>query len=159
MATTRPSPSMVALGYQRARFMLGPADQPLVLGSKIWVALMPTAPPLWPPTTMIRPSGSCTSAEQKIWVVVLGAGVNACVVGFQTRTDGVPPVSHASQTTTFPLSSSDEWTATSGQFMRVPHWPAVDGSEPVAAARAGAGADARSDDAATATSARPASAN
>src|SRR5215469_16788503 len=98
---------------------------------------MPTSPPLWPPTTMMRPSGSCSSAEQKIWVVVLGAGVNAPVVGFQTRTDGVPPVSQASQTRTSPLFSSDECTATSGQFVSDPHWPTMDGSEPVAAASAG----------------------
>src|SRR5215467_13921626 len=103
IATTRPSPSTVALGYQRAALKLGPADQALVAGSKSWVALMPTSPPLWPPTTMMRPSGSWTSAAQKIWVVVLGAGVKACVDGFQTRTDGVPPVSQASQATTLPL--------------------------------------------------------
>src|SRR3984893_16041747 len=150
---------MVAVGYQRGVVRWGPADQALVVGSNSWVALMPTSPPLWPPTTMMRPSGSCTSAEQKIWVVWLGAGVNACVVGFQTRTDGVPPVSHASQTTTLPLSSRDECTATSGQFISGPHWPAVDGSDAVAAASLDAGAAARSDEAATATSAMAASAS
>src|SRR6266851_2368234 len=117
MATTRPSPSIVAVGYQRALLMLGPADHAPVVGLKIWVELMPYSPPLWPPTTIKRPSGSCKCAEQKTCVVWLGAAVKVCVEGFQTRTDGVPPVSHASNTTTLPLSSSDECTATSGQLM------------------------------------------
>src|SRR5436190_3365055 len=144
MATTRPSPSMVAVGYQRALAMLGPADHLLVAGSNSCTALMPTSPPLWPPTTMRRPSGSCRWAEQKICVVVLGAGVNACVPGFQTVTDGVPPVSQASHSTTSPLSSSDECTATRGQLISGPHWPLTDGSE-TAAARLGPVIAARSE--------------
>src|SRR5262249_34177709 len=148
---------IVAVGYQRAVVRLGPADQPLVAGLKICVALIPTSPPLCPPTAMIRPSGSWRWAEQKICVVRLGAAVNAWVVGFQTRTDGVPPVSHASHTTTLPLSSSEECTATSGQLMSGPHWPAVDGSETDAARFAG-GAEARSVDDPITTSASAANA-
>src|SRR5258708_6514903 len=56
MATTRPSPSIVAVGYQRALLMLGPADHAPVVGLKIWVELMPYSPPLWPPTTIKGPA-------------------------------------------------------------------------------------------------------
>ena len=45
------------------------------------------------------------------------------MAGSQTRADGVPPVSQASQTSTLPLVISDECTATSGQFMTDDHEP------------------------------------
>src|SRR5579859_7540259 len=123
MATTRPSPRVVALGYQRAECMLARADQLLLAGSKTWVELIPTSPPLCPPITIRRPSGRPTWAEQKIWVVRLGTGVKAWVAGFQSRTDGVPPVSQASQTSTLPVLRRAPWTATRGQLRTLDHWP------------------------------------
>src|SRR6266508_5352748 len=117
IVTTRPSGSCVALGYQRAKLMFWPADQLLVFGSKMFVAWMPNSPPLWPPMTSTRPSSSSTCAEQKIWASMSGAVMNVFVAGSQTRADGVPPYSQASQTSTLPLLIRLECTATSGQFM------------------------------------------
>src|SRR5215468_7523019 len=97
------------------------SDHELVAGSKTFVSAMPTSPPLWPPMTASRPSGSCAWPEQKIWDVWLGTDVKVFVAGFQRRTDAVPPVSQASQVRIWPVCSSEVWTATSGQFIGAPH--------------------------------------
>src|SRR5215472_12731430 len=107
MAAIRPSPSSVRLGYQRAEFMEDRSDHWLVAGSKTLLSVIPTSPPLWPPITISRPSGSWARPEQKICEVWLGTEVKAPVAGSQSRTEGVPPVSHASQVRILPVRSRD----------------------------------------------------
>src|SRR5205814_2354693 len=122
-ATTRPSASSVAPGYQRGNAMLGPLIQVLLVGSKMFVSLMPTSPPLWPPTTRTRPSAMFTMPEQKICDQRLGTLVNVLELGCHRRADGVPPVSQASHISTSPVCRSTEWTSTSGQLSSGAHSP------------------------------------
>src|SRR5215472_4788825 len=108
--------------------MDGSSDQLADPESNAFTSLMPVSPPLWPPTTSSLPSASWTCPEQKSCEVWFGTAVNAPVAGFQSRTEGVPPVSHASQSSTLPLGISEACTASSGQFIRAPHWPTWLGS-------------------------------
>jgi hypothetical protein len=67
MATRRPSPSSVTVGYQRAKLIFGPAVQALVAGSKIDVLLIPISPSNpCPPAITTRPSGRVACPEQKM---------------------------------------------------------------------------------------------
>src|SRR4029078_683004 len=65
--STRPSPSSVAVGYQRPTLMFGAADQVFVLALKIDVSGMPTSATWWPPATNVRPSASSTCPAQNVF--------------------------------------------------------------------------------------------
>src|SRR2546428_428737 len=72
-----------------------PALRELVAGSNTLMLTMPRcAPPLWPPSTMMRPSAICSMPVQKMSDGA-GTAVNTLVVGFQTlaltaANDGCP---------------------------------------------------------------------
>src|SRR5262245_21478140 len=62
VTSTRPSGSVVTVGYQRAYAMSGPRVQVMVAGLKKFVILNPTPGPSqsWPPTNITRPSARTT---------------------------------------------------------------------------------------------------
>src|SRR5713226_9596387 len=90
------------------------------------VSGMPTSAAWWPPATRIRPSGRTMWPEQNVFTAY-GTGVNAPVVGFQTRCE-FGPAAKPSQTRTLPVGSSTPWTVTSGQLTGDDHWPTTAGS-------------------------------
>src|SRR5215470_2160235 len=61
----RPSGSAVAVGYHRRYAMFGSADQVWDAGSKMFAFGAPRVDGSCPPTTRMRPSGSCTWPAQK----------------------------------------------------------------------------------------------
>src|SRR4051794_39917882 len=123
---TRPSPSAVAVGYQRPTLMFGAAAQVLLLALKMDVSAIPTSATWCPPATNVRPSASSTWPEQKVFTEY-GTGVKFPVAGFQIRCE-FGPAAKPSQARTFPVGSSDMWTATSGQATGVDHCPTCAGS-------------------------------
>src|SRR2546421_12856317 len=81
---TLPLPSTVAVGYQRVTLMSAPFDHAFVDESKSVVSLSPWLALTLPPTISVRPSGSRTCPEQKVFVG-FGTGVNVPFDGFQNR--------------------------------------------------------------------------
>ena len=64
-ASTRPSGSCVAVGYQRPTDMSGPRNHVFVTGLKIVVSASPSLAATCPPTKRVRPSASWTWPLQK----------------------------------------------------------------------------------------------
>ena len=58
--STRPFGSVVVVGYQRPRAMIGPRVHEPAAGFRSAVSRMPTYGAKWPPATNTRPSGSST---------------------------------------------------------------------------------------------------
>ena len=79
-----PSPSIVKVGYQRLKDMLGRCCQVWVTGSKVLLSAMPRVPfdLSWPPATSSLPSARCTLAEQKMFENGFGTSVIALFAGF-----------------------------------------------------------------------------
>ena len=112
--STRPSASVVVVGYQRARDMSGPAVHEPASGLSSRVIFRPSyAFVLCPPATNSRPSGSSVWPEQNR-LKPDGVAANEDVAGSQIRSEPTA-ASNASQTATFPFESIDACTATSGQ--------------------------------------------
>src|ERR1044072_9498704 len=82
--STRPSPSSVAVGYQRPTVMFGAADHVFVFALKIDVSGIPTSAARSPPATKVRPCASSTSPAQNVFTPY-GTRVNEDVLGFQIR--------------------------------------------------------------------------
>src|SRR3954447_11602875 len=100
-------------------------DQALVAGSKIAVSASPSSPVVnlpSPPAVMTRPSGSVALPAQKMLPGALSVVGNVCVAEFHTNV-GCGPC-QPSKARTLPFLSRIAWTATSGQFISVDHWPA-----------------------------------
>src|SRR5262249_36464061 len=67
IATSRPSPSLVTVGYHRAKCMFGPAVHVFATGSNTEVTFRPIVPlKPWPPTMTARPSARVVCPEQKM---------------------------------------------------------------------------------------------
>ena len=81
---TLPSPSTVAVGYQRATLMSAAFDHVFVDESKIVASLIPTSAATFPPTIRVRPSGSRMWPAQKRFAPY-GTATNVPVDGFQIR--------------------------------------------------------------------------
>src|SRR6266540_7321820 len=123
--STRPSGSSVAVGYQRPTDMSGPRKYVSVTGLKIVVSASPKSALMFPPTISVRPSASWTWPEQKRFRPY-GTDVNVPVAGFQSRCV-FGESSQASIASTWPVGSSDMWTATSGQETGALHCPTWSG--------------------------------
>src|SRR4051812_39824014 len=128
--STRPSASVVAVGYQRDCAMSASRVHVRVRGSKTVVSFSPTFESTWPPTTRSRPSASTTWPEQNRFRLY-GTGMNVPPAGSHSRSEsGAKP--NASKTRTSPSSSSVAWTATSGHDWTALHWPVVSAPETAA---------------------------
>src|SRR5712691_52877 len=132
VTSTRPSASVVAVGYQRAWAMSGVFVQVFEVGLKMLEFLIPSSPgpPVQPPTTSVRPSARLTWPPQNLFpVVALGTGTNVLFVGFQRRSEPgeLPQRSHVS---TFPVGVNVVSTPTTGQFRTGPQSPSFDGPGP-----------------------------
>jgi hypothetical protein len=135
IASTRPSPMTVAVGYQREYAMSGPSVHCLVIGSKMLVRGRPVFTPLQscPPTTSRRPSARNAVALQKMSLLSsgsgLGTGVKVLVAGSQMVAELDPmqsgPPSHIR---IWPVRISDMLIATNGQSMTEDHCPPIAGS-------------------------------
>src|SRR4051795_1208504 len=123
IATTRPSPSSVTVGYQRGELIFGPAVHLLPTGSKIDVASRPIVPVKpWPPTMTTRPSASVAVPEQKMSRPNgLVTAVSAPVSGSKTLA-GLGAI-HPSISRSLPVCSSMLCAATMPQSMSGDHCP------------------------------------
>src|SRR5882762_3767034 len=82
---TRPLGSVVAVGYQRVKFILGKEDQVEVAGSNRWARGSPVWLVTCPPAATILPSPSGAVPEQKILAPSLvGTDVKELVAGSQS---------------------------------------------------------------------------
>src|SRR5712692_3668000 len=131
VTSTRPSPSVVAVGYQRACDMPGAFVQVFVVGLKMLAVLVPSSagPPVHPPTTSVRPSARLTWPPQKMLPPVCGTGIHVLFVGFHSRSEPgeLPQRSHVS---TLPVGVRVVSTPTTGQFTTGPQSPSFDGPAP-----------------------------
>src|SRR4051812_24484396 len=98
-----------------------------VAGSKIAVSARPSWPVVKtpsPPATRMRPSGRCALPAQKMLPGAFSVVGNVCDVGFQTVVGC--GCSQPSNTSTLPVLSRTECTATIGQVISALHCPPGD---------------------------------
>src|SRR5262249_36366354 len=115
MTIRRPSGSWVAVGYQRGLPMSGSTSHRPVVGSNTLMLGSPRcAPPLWPPSTITRPSAICSMPVQKMFDGASTA-VKAFVVGFQTL--ALKLNDWPSYISTLPFGSSAAFTDTIGMLV------------------------------------------
>jgi hypothetical protein len=98
-----------------------PRKYVLFVGLKSVVSGRPTSAFTFPPTISVRPSASWMWPAQKRFRAY-GTGTNVPVAGSQIFSE-FGASSHASNASTFPVGSSDMWTATSGHATGALHAP------------------------------------
>src|SRR5262245_35221184 len=125
VTSTRPSGSVVVVGYQRWVAIAPTFVHLLIPGSKRFVSLTPVCPAAWPPATRICPSAKAQWPEQNMLVRLFGTEVKMPgFAGFQRRASfPFPWPSHAR---ICPVGSRAACTATMGQVTEADHWPTRD---------------------------------
>src|SRR5256712_8331865 len=128
-ASTRPSDSVVAVGYQRRDAIDGAADQLSVTGSKKFASAAPRIPFALscPPITRRRPSASCDAPAQKRFVLPIGRSTIPPVTGFHTRS-GQVFVKSPENINTEPVCMRTALTATRPSSNGASHRPTMEGS-------------------------------
>src|SRR5215468_5143214 len=105
--------------------MSGSTDQEDCAGSKATAAVRPRwAPPLWPPTTMMRPSAICSWPEQKSLTGMV-ARANLFAAGSQVRPSKPSPC--PSHMRIRPPGICAMWTGTIGKVVRPEKSPVTAG--------------------------------
>src|SRR6266550_239990 len=109
---TRPSGSVVAVGYQRRYAMSGTRVHCFVTGSKMFACCSPRIPFTLshPPTKKMRPSARVVLAEQKMLLVGLVAAVTVPVA--VSNTAALKPLNQPGLISTWVVLSSVRLTAT-----------------------------------------------
>jgi hypothetical protein len=127
VTSTRPSGSVVALGYQRRCDMSGTFVHVSVTGSKMLACDEPRCPlaSSWPPTTRMRPSPSCAWPEQNR-LSATGTGVKRFVAGSHTVAER-PPADSPRYMRILPVCSWIMLTATSPSSIGAVQRPASSG--------------------------------